>query len=61
MQNEQQKIKLAKAAFERYVKRLRELRMEQKFLFDNMMEKIEARKIKDCRGKICDVYKKNKR
>lgn len=60
MQTEQEKIKLAKAAFERYVKRLRELLNEQKFLFDHLMEKIEARKIRECRGKICDVYKKNR-
>lgn len=56
---DQEKIKLAKKAFEKYVKRLRELLLGQKSLFDDIMEKIEARKIKECRGKICDVYKKN--
>lgn len=57
MLSEQEKIKLAKAAFKKFVDRMRELLCEQKFLFDHLMEKIEARKIKECRGKICDIYK----
>lgn len=60
MLSEQEKIKLAKAAFQRFIKKIAELLMEQKFLFERLMKKIEARKIKECQGKICEVYKKRK-
>lgn len=58
MLSEQEKIKLAKSAFERFIKRISELLEEQKQLFEQLMVKIENRKINECRGKICEVYKK---
>lgn len=59
MLSEQEKIRLARAAFDRFVRRISELLEEQKLLFERIMGKIEARKIKECKGKICEIYKKN--
>jgi len=58
MTSEQEKIRLAKAAFEKFLKGIVELLEEQKHLLERIMGKIEQRKIKECRGKICDIYKK---
>lgn len=58
--SEQEKIKLAKAAFDKFIKRIAELLEEQKLLFERVMEKVEAKKINECRGKICEVYKKGR-
>lgn len=43
--SEQEKIKIAKNAFEKFIKRIAELLEEQKFLFERIMGKIEQRKI----------------
>lgn len=59
MLSEQEKIKAAKSAFEKFIKRIAELLEEQKILLERIMGKIEARKIKECKEKICEIYKKN--
>lgn len=58
MLSEQEKIKLAQGAFEKFIRRISELLDEQKQLFERIMKEIEERKIRECRGKICEVYKK---
>lgn len=58
MLSEQEKIKIVKTAFEKFIKRIAELLEEQKILFERIMGKIEQRKINECRGKICEIYKK---
>jgi len=58
MLSEQEKIKLAKVAFERFKQKIIVLLSEEKRLFERIMGKIEARKISECREKICDIYRK---
>ncbi|MDP3056966.1 MAG: hypothetical protein Q8N37_00390 [bacterium] len=57
MSTEQQKIRLAKIAFERFLQKIILLLGEEKQLFERIMGKIEQRKINECRGKICEIYK----
>lgn len=58
MLTEQEKIRLAKVAFERFLQKIIVLLSEEKQLFERIMGKIEQRKIGECRGKICEIYKK---
>lgn len=56
--SEKEKIRLAKISFERYLQKILILIDEEKRLFERTMEKIEQRKVNECRGSICEIYKK---
>lgn len=54
--SEQEKIKIAKSAFQRFVDTVMKLLAEQRVLFEKIMKQIEARKIAEHRRKIKDIY-----
>lgn len=58
MQTEQEKIKKLDEAFEKFLGKIIVSYDKEKILFEKVMEKINQRKIRECRGKICEIFKK---
>jgi len=56
MLSEQEKIKVARSAFQKFIDTVSKLLIEQKVLFEKIMRQIETRKIAEHRGKIKDIY-----
>lgn len=58
--NEQEKIRSLEKAFERFLQKIVLLLDKEKELFEQVMGRIEKRKIKELRGKILGIYQKRK-
>lgn len=58
--SEQEKIKLAKSAFQRFADTVARLLAEHWVLFEKIMEEITGRKIVEQRKKIKDIYNSKK-
>lgn len=54
--NEREKIKLARAAFEKFADTVAKLLIEHRQLFEEIMKEIAERKIEEHRGKLKDIY-----
>ncbi len=54
--NEQEKIKLAKNAFQRFFGTVTKLLNEQRALFNKVMDQVAQRKITEHREKIKDIF-----
>lgn len=56
--SEQEKIRLLKNAFDKFLQKIIILIGEEKELVERIKENIERRKMTECRGRICEIYKK---
>lgn len=55
--SEKEKINLAKKAFDRFMKKMDELFKRQNDLFEDIMKKINKRKLDEQRRRIDEAYK----
>ncbi|MBU3964807.1 hypothetical protein KJ695_00140 [Patescibacteria group bacterium] len=58
--SEQEKIKIVKSAFQKFVDTVLKLLAGQRALFEKIMKQIEARKIAEHREKIKNIFNSNK-
>jgi hypothetical protein len=58
--SEQEKIKLAKEAFNKFADTVAKLLVEHRVLFEEIMKEISEQKITDHRDKIKDIYNSKK-
>lgn len=58
--SEQEKIKLAKVAFEKFADTVAKLLIEHRAMFEEIMKEVTERKIAEHRGKITDIYNSEK-
>lgn len=50
--SEQEKIKLAKSAFQKFLDKIKELYKQQRFLFEKILKRIEERKMAKLKEEI---------
>ncbi len=60
MLTEQEKIRMAKAAFEKFADTVARLLIEHRAMFEEIMEEVTERKTAEHRSKIKDIYNSKK-